>query len=235
MTRTMYDAVSPSGLPKGAPLYAGYVDGMYANVAQIKALFPNAIVVGIAVSSHTNDGEVLDVENYDATPTEAPGWVQMRRAAGVDPSVYCNSSTWPAVIAAFAAAGVAAPHYWIAQYDGDPTIPAGAVAKQFNDLGGYDISSVADVWPGIDPQETDMPLSDADKTWITGAINGAFQSPANRGLAVADDLWWWQHAISGTVPTGASPAAAAAILAIHAEVVKLEAEPAPTTTPPAKA
>jgi hypothetical protein len=80
----------------------------------------------------------------------------MRRAAGADPTIYCNASTWPAVRAAFAAANVAEPHYWIAKYDGDPTIPAGAVAKQYRgDVApGYDVSSVVDYWPGVDPAPT---------------------------------------------------------------------------------
>lgn len=174
MTRTMLDAVTVADLPTGAPLYAGYLDGLYANVTELRARFPHAVIVEIAVSSQTNAGQVLDVETFDATPDEAPGWVQRRRAAGVDPSVYCNSSTWPAVIAAFNAAGVALPHFWIASYDGDPTIPAGAIAKQWADNGGYDTSSVADVWPGIDPQEPDVAFTDADAvTLMNHRVEGA--------------------------------------------------------------
>src|SRR5207249_6099906 len=49
---------------------------------------------------------------------------------------------------AFAAQRVAEPYYWIASYDGDPTIPAGAIAKQYADpnlIAGhphYDVSNV---------------------------------------------------------------------------------------------
>ncbi|MBF9073599.1 glycoside hydrolase family 25 domain-containing protein [Streptacidiphilus fuscans] len=183
MTRTMYDSVDVASLPAGAPLYAGYLDGSYANVPQLRAAFPHAVIVEIVVSSQNDGGHVLDVEQYDAAPQEAPGWVQRRRAAGVDPSVYCNSSTWPSVRSAFQAQGVAEPHYWIAQYDGDPAIPAGAVAKQYNDLGGYDISSVADYWPGIDPQEPDVPLTEADaqlvaRTLLATTIPNQFRKDA---------------------------------------------------------
>ena len=45
--------------------------------------------------------------------------------------MYCSLSTWPAVRSAFSSAGVDEPHYWIAHYDGDPTIPDGAIAKQY--------------------------------------------------------------------------------------------------------
>jgi hypothetical protein len=150
MTRSMYDAVTPSRIPAGATLVAGYVNGQYANIAELKERFPHATVVGIAVSAGFDGGTVLDVEKGDAAPAQAPGWVRMRRAAGVEPTVYCNSSTWPSVRAAFASAGVAPPHYWIAHYDGDPALPAGAVAKQWKNAAGYDLSTVAAYWPGVD-------------------------------------------------------------------------------------
>lgn len=148
--RTMYDAVTLSNVPSGAAMVACYADGTYQNEAEARSRFPHAVIVTIAVRASFNGGQVLDVETGDASPDEAPGWVVMRRAAGADPTVYCNTSTWPAVKAAFAAAGVAPPHYWVAQYDNNPVIPAGAVAKQYSDLGPYDLSVVADVWPGID-------------------------------------------------------------------------------------
>lgn len=180
MTRTMYDAVNVSGVPAGATLVAGYGDGLYQDVDAFRARFPNATVVVIAVSSRHNLGTVLDVETGDATPAEAPPWVLMRRAAGVDPTIYCNSSTWPSVRAAFQAAGVAQPHYWIAQYDNVGSIPAswtslGCVAKQYADPGPYDLSIVADYWPGVDtnPGGTivlDAPTAAQIKSIVTDAV-----------------------------------------------------------------
>lgn len=152
--RTMYDSVTAGDIPNGAHMVAGYVDGHYKNVDALYKRFPHAVVVGIAVNSHTNDGHVLDVESGDATPTEAVQWVIMRRHAGKDPTVYTNSSEWPLVKEAFRAAGVTGPHYWIAQWDGDTTIPGGAVAKQYKTGtrdNHYDTSSVHDYWPGVDP------------------------------------------------------------------------------------
>jgi hypothetical protein len=147
----MYDGVTVADLPAGAQLYAEYVDGHYANTQAVAERFPGAVHVPIAVFASTNAGVVLDVEQGDASPAEAPGWVQMRRAHGIDPSVYCSASTWPAVRDAFRAAGVAEPHYWIAQYDGAAEIPNGAVAKQYESTAGWDMSVVADYWPGVDP------------------------------------------------------------------------------------
>jgi hypothetical protein len=154
----MYDAVSVPSVPAGATLVAGYDDGYYTDVAAFEARFPHAKVVPITVFASDNLGTVLDVEGGDATPAQAPGWVKMRRAAGVDPTVYCNSSTWDAVKAAFSIAGVAQPHYWIARYDGIAVIPAGAIAKQYSDPGPYDLSVVADYWPGVDPAPSPPPV-----------------------------------------------------------------------------
>nr|WP_240490884.1 glycoside hydrolase family 25 protein [Amycolatopsis vancoresmycina] len=150
----MYDAVTAANIPGDARMVAGYIDRIKLAPwsAADWARFPNAVKVTIVKKAATNDGDVLDVEPGDASPGEAPGWVQMRRAAGADPTIYCSLALWPSVRNAFSAAGVAEPHYWIAHYDGDPAIPAGAIAKQYlgNVAPGYDVSSVADYWPAVD-------------------------------------------------------------------------------------
>jgi hypothetical protein len=159
--RTMYDSITAADIPAYAQLVGGYVNGTFQWSAADWARFPTAVHVRFATRANINDGHVLDVEKGDATPDEAPGWVTMRRAAGIDPSVYCNTSDWPAVRAAFTAAGVPEPHYMVAHYDGVANIPAGAVAKQYindPDSGGhYDLTCVADYWPGIDPGSAPIP------------------------------------------------------------------------------
>jgi hypothetical protein len=159
LTRTMYDGVTASNLPVGAQLVAGYVDGLYKWSDADWARFPNSVKVRIAVFSTTNDGHVLDVEPGDATPAESVDWVLMRRQAGADPTIYVNTSTWSSVRAAFQARGVAEPHYWVAQYDGAAAIPAGAVAKQYenNQTAGWDVSVAADYWPGVDANPLPTP------------------------------------------------------------------------------
>lgn len=160
--RTCYDGVDASRLPTTAQLVAGYVDGRYRWSDADWARFPNSVKIRIAVFSETDDGHVLDVEPGNATPAQSVDWVLMRRKAGADPTVYMNSSTWPTVRAAFKSRGVAEPHYWVAQYDNSAAaIPAGAVAKQYynNDGLGYDLSIVADYWPGVDPAPADPPSS----------------------------------------------------------------------------
>lgn len=156
--RTMYDSVNPHGIPGDAKMVAGYVDGLYANTHTLQRLFPNAVVVRIAVSSHTNDGHVLDVEQGDATPAEAVHWVTLRRNAGADPSVYCSADVWPQVRKAFQDAHVAEPHYWIAQWDGKASLPQGAVAKQYMNGEHFDTSVVADHWDGVDAHNNPRPV-----------------------------------------------------------------------------
>ena len=219
MARTMYDAVTPSAIPDGAAMVAGYVNGTYANLLALRARFPHALLVGISVTAEADDGQVLDVETGDATPSEAPGWVVRRRAAGVDPTVYCNASTWPSVQAAFTDAHVAAPHYWIADYDGNPTIPAGAVAKQYASNDNYDTSAVATYWPGVDPTPEDtVPLTAQDqaviKEIVTTVVAAAIS--ANRGPAVSDDLFWFAAAVEGQPPKGAPAVDVASIKTLHA-------------------
>jgi hypothetical protein len=158
--RTMYDAVTARNIldhDATPQLVAGYVDRIKLApwTAADWALFPDAVKVRIVKKAGTNDGHVLDVEPGDATPAEAPVWVRMRRKAGADPSIYVNKSTWAAVQAEFVRQNEPQPHYWIAHYNGDPTLPTlngiTAVAKQHTaNFRGVDINSVADYWPGVD-------------------------------------------------------------------------------------
>lgn len=157
MSREMYDGVDATRLPTSAQMVAGYVDGLYRWSDADWGRFPNAVKIRIAVFSQTNDGHVLDEEPGNATPAESVDWVLMRRRAGIDPTVYCNQfdpdTGWPAVRAAFLARDVPEPHYWVAHYDGIATIPAGAIGKQHTDdePNGWDLSVIADHWPGVDP------------------------------------------------------------------------------------
>ena len=151
----MYDSVRASMIPFGAVMVAGYVDGPDSQWSAADwARFPDAVKVRIATNPTTAAGQVLDCENGDATPADAPGWVLRARARGVDPTVYCSEANWPQAFAAFAATGVAQPHYWIAAYPGiGQNLYPGTVAHQYVDTGPYDLSVVADYWPGVDNAE----------------------------------------------------------------------------------
>jgi hypothetical protein len=161
----MYDSVTPADISRDAEIVAGYIDGEWAWSDADWALFPKAEKVRITISASLDDGRVLDVENGDATPEQAPGWSVMRRKATVNPlggrdCIYTSLDNWPAVKAAYAAAKVAEPDYWIAEYQTPPdsTIPEGAVAKQYASAGvnipgspNIDISNTVAGWPVAAP------------------------------------------------------------------------------------
>lgn len=168
MTRRMADSIYSASIPVGKfPLVAGYINGSISRWSQADwdRHAGHSILVRVTVFASTNDGHVLDVENGDATPVQAPPWVRMRRMAGFrNPTIYCSESVWTTVQAEFARQGVAPPNWWVAAYPGErdaggnPLIPAGAIAHQYADPatsgGQYDLSVVADHWPGVDPGGT---------------------------------------------------------------------------------
>lgn len=170
MTLTMYDSVSAGSIPSNAGCVAGYVDGKFAWPSSGWARFPNALKVRIAVFATTNDGDVLDCEPGNCTPAQAVDWVLMRRAAGKDPIVYCNQLDTqvglPAVRLAFQQRGVPDPHYWVANYDGVATIPAGTIGKQYTDnppSNPYDTSvMVANLASIISPSPDPAPTEDEE-------------------------------------------------------------------------
>lgn len=188
--RTMYDSVEAGAIPTSAALVAGYVDGHFVWSDADWARFPHSRKVRIAVFADTNDGHVLDVEQGNATPTEAPGWVLMRREAGIDPTVYCSLSWWTGLRNQFIGQGVAEPHWWIASYDDQPVIPVGAIAKQYADdtiVGAhYDVSAVADYWPGIDPAPYD-PRKEDDMIHLVKVEGDPTVWKGNRVLRVKVD------------------------------------------------
>jgi hypothetical protein len=200
--RSMFDAIYALNLPTGGDLYAGYIGGSWPDANAIAQRFPHATVVRIAVQASENDGVVLDVETGDATPAESVGWVLARRAAGVDPTVYCNTSTWPAVKAAFQARSVPLPHWWAAAYVDDPSkpptvLPAGAVALQWYDFGPYDASIVADYWPGVDPaphtptvQLEEEEEDDMSQMSVAGLVRLAWPTGKRHVVEVAYDRKW---------------------------------------------
>lgn len=115
---TMYDDVNVSALPPGAAAYAGYVDGAWANYGAIKARFPHAKVLSIAVFPSA-DAECLDVEAGDATVSQIYGWFKRQQAAKVwKPVIYSSVSNISSIAATMNANGFARSSYrlWSAHY-----------------------------------------------------------------------------------------------------------------------
>lgn len=109
--RQMYDSVTISEIPSGAEAVAGYVNGHYHTFPSLKALFPRARKVSIAVSADA-DAKVLDIERGNAVPDEAPGWFRRHdhKRYGT-PVFYTMASQVEAVEDALAAVGIERREY----------------------------------------------------------------------------------------------------------------------------
>lgn len=165
--RTMLDDVDVNRMQASYDLYAGYVkgSGSWDDYNAMCAKFPNA--VHVAISTRYNvDAQVIDVENGAAWPPEnAPAWaVRQYERTGVNPSLYCNTSTWPRVQAAFAANKVQLPIWWAAKWPYNGLYPGSTATQTGTAPGGSDFSVVADYWPGIDPVPTPPPTPPAPPT-----------------------------------------------------------------------
>lgn len=116
----MYDAVEPAGLPTETTLAAGYVGGSWPSYEGIRARFPRALVLSIAVN-HSETAMVLDVERGDATPELAPSWYRMMQERGMlRPAFYTSVSGVADLTHALLAAGHDRSSWrlWTAHYTG---------------------------------------------------------------------------------------------------------------------
>jgi hypothetical protein len=185
----MHDAVNVAAIPADAGMVAGYIDGNFVTMPEVRRRFPNAVKVEIAVRTSTNAGHVFDTEPGNPEPPAAIRWVAMRRASGfATPTVYAPRSWWQWCRDECGRQGVAEPLWWIAEWNGRAEMIPGAIAHQYADPpicgGDFDLSIVADQWPGIDdgapspshenPGVTGMLLQDRDskKVWLVGPGHG---------------------------------------------------------------
>lgn len=156
MSRAMFDSVTAARLPSNATLVGAYADGHYQNVDAVRRQCPHATVVTITVKGNPG-ANVADVETGDLTPEQGAQWAANEVKAGRLPTLYMNLSTWPEVQRHVAAHGIAGKvSYWVAHYDGKADIPAGAVAKQYQERKdqNLDYSLAVDHWPGVDHSST---------------------------------------------------------------------------------
>src|SRR6185437_8305729 len=85
-------------LPSGFQAYAGYVDGHFQTYNKLKAKFPGAQLLSIAVFA-SSDADCLDIETGDATPEQAADWFVRQIKRGVHrPVLYANAFTMREVI-----------------------------------------------------------------------------------------------------------------------------------------
>jgi lysozyme family protein len=112
-----FDDVDVALLPQ-ADYYAGYADGIYANIAAIHARFPSAGILSIAVKA-TDTADALDVESGDAVNSEVVPWFKLALSKGVTkPCIYTSASNVNDIVALFNASGIPRTSYrvWSAHY-----------------------------------------------------------------------------------------------------------------------
>jgi hypothetical protein len=133
---TMFDSVAPKEIPLNAKAVAGYVGGNWPTFDSLRAKFPNAKRLSVAVNA-SEFADCLDVETGDAIPADAPGFIKREKARltplGRKPWIYSDGSNMPVVISACGNAGIQRSeyNYWLADPDGVPHLPVNVEAKQY--------------------------------------------------------------------------------------------------------
>jgi hypothetical protein len=149
-------------------MYAGYVGGNWPTYEAVKARFPDALVLSIAVNS-SEDAMVLDVEKGDATPADVPAWVERQIARGSVPIIYCSSSVLPDV----AMLRIPGIFWWVANYGGTVELGGNVIGHQYVDTGPYDMSVFVDYIPGIDPSPIPPPPARPTLTFPPLPVEGS--------------------------------------------------------------
>jgi hypothetical protein len=114
----MLDSIYVSNLPPGADAYAGYADGRWATFAELRATFPKAHLLSIAVFA-SDDADCLDVETGDATVEQVYGWFTRQVARKVwRPVIYTSAGNLAQLMATMEANGIhrSAWRCWSAHY-----------------------------------------------------------------------------------------------------------------------
>ena len=138
----MYDDVDLTLIPKDAQAVAGYVGGRWPTFSKLRALFPGARkFVSIAVNA-SEDADILDIENGDATNVQAAVW--FKRQTARRPGFYTSVSNVAALVDTLSRAGIPRSAYrlWTAHYTDTPHLcsstcyrgmPTTADATQYTD------------------------------------------------------------------------------------------------------
>lgn len=114
----MYDSITLNDIPSNAKAVAGYVGGKWPTFSSLKARWPKARLVSIAIASNL-DAECLDCEPGDATLGEAPGWVKRQLSRGIKlPILYTSASQVTPLLNILANSGIhrSQVRIWSAHY-----------------------------------------------------------------------------------------------------------------------
>lgn len=147
--RLMADSTNPAALPEWVHIKAFYIDGKYQATAQQIASWhgPKVLINTSGIPEH--GGDMLDVENGDATPEAIPAWFDFQVAKGVrNLGVYSDRDQFQACTIAL---GVRRAARWLATlagpivhtFDGHPITACQAFGASLTG-GPYDLSIVFD-------------------------------------------------------------------------------------------
>lgn len=206
MTRTMYDSVSEPAIPAHATLVAGYEDGLYVTAPVLRKRKPAPEIVTLTVNGSTRGTKGIDCEKGDATPKGTANWCKAEIVDGHIPVAYTYLAGLRDLIKAFKAAGISPEHVtlWTAHYTNKPHICGLICTARYGiglrwrkrimatqymaypgaSPGHYDVSLVADHWPGVDHEPKRMPKPPAKKP---AAKTAPSKPPAK---PVAKRRWW---------------------------------------------
>lgn len=196
--RNFTDLVAVPGFGvQPVPLFAGYVNGLYAASSHDTG----RVNVEIDVDATHASADILDIEKGDATPDAAPGWVIAHNRTRTDyPAIlYCNRSTITAVANALDAAGlvVVRDYRWfIATLDGTRSVAdmTGVTAVQAYSANSFpnniDLSVVYDdAWKAAVPVATVPAIPGVWKQLLNYIPRPNNNNWVLIGIGVDNNLW----------------------------------------------
>lgn len=119
MTALMVDAINFANIPPATFKYAaGYLNGDFITPESQLDRFDGIMLIAVRALDPTQArfARTLDVERFDANPSDAPAFIMERQRAGFhDATIYCNRDTFPIVQKACAGLSY---RLWLATLDG---------------------------------------------------------------------------------------------------------------------
>ena len=192
--KTMYDSIEAVDLPLGGDFYLGYINGKFANFVDVVKRFGPEKTMSCSVFAST-PAQILDVENGDATPAQAPQWYYISKSSFQRPTIYCNRDTKIYVVTAFQASGFL-PDFIIATLDDVMPGPLfwsspENIGCQWSGRGDYDETLINDPsWPSIPsiiappPSESGGYMYTPFTASLDSAGNGWIETTANQNNLV---------------------------------------------------
>lgn len=156
--RLMADSDEPLDIPAGKyPIVASYVGVGYGWSSAARAKHRASLQVDICVENIVTNAHVADVESGGLTPDQGAEYAVRKVAAGGHPVIYFSASRWDEIHAAMDRRGLAPGSFgvWVALWNQLQDLDPNWIAHQFADdamIGQHwDLSTVRDYWPGLDP------------------------------------------------------------------------------------